>query len=358
VVGLRSHERQERHEHEQDKNDDASVHTVKLAYIYLLAQIQLCLLMIVSANGFLDIELRHLAALQAVAEEGSFGRAAKRLGYTQSAISQQIAALERIVDARLVERPGGPRRVYLTEAGEMLLRHADGIVARLHAAQADLAALARGAAGPLRIGTYQSVGNKILPALLRRFSAQLPDVQIELRESHADDELLSAVERGELDLTFTMLPPTEGPFETLELMRDPYVLLVPATSPLAGKRHVSLREIGQQPLVTNKACRSVEEVHAHLRARGIEPNVTFRSDDNGTVQGVVAAGLGVALVPRLTVDETDAHVAVIDLVGRVPDRIIGVAWHRDRFRTQAAEAFAAEAHTLCAELSAGKPVAA
>ena len=81
-----------------------------------------------SANGFLDIELRHLAALQAVSEQGSFGRAATRLGYTQSAISQQIASLERIVGTRLVERPGGPRRVFLTEAGLMLLRHADGIV--------------------------------------------------------------------------------------------------------------------------------------------------------------------------------------------------------------------------------------
>jgi DNA-binding transcriptional LysR family regulator len=311
-----------------------------------------------SANGFLDIELRHLAALQAVSEEGSFGRAATRLGYTQSAVSQQIATLERIVDAKLVERPGGPRRVYLTEAGRLLLRHADGIVARLHAAQADLAALARGDAGPLRIGTYQSVGNKILPALLRRFSAQLPEIQIELRESHADDELLVAVERGELDLTFTMLPPIEGPFEVLELMRDPYVLLVPADSPLAGKGQVSLREIGEQPLVSNRFCRSVEQVHDHLRARGVQPQVIFRSDDNGTVQGVVAAGLGVALVPRLTVDETDPSVAVIDLGGRVPDRMIGLAWHRDRFRTQAAEAFAAEAQALCAELAAEKPVAA
>jgi molybdate transport repressor ModE-like protein len=311
-----------------------------------------------SANGFLDIELRHLAALQAVAEEGSFGRAATRLGYTQSAISQQIATLERIVDAKLVERPGGPRRVYLTEAGQMLLRHADGIVARLHAAQADLAALARGAAGPLRIGTYQSVGNKILPVLLRRFSARLPEIQIELRESHADDELLAAVERGELDLTFTMLPPTEGPFEVLELMRDPYVLLVPADSPLAGKRQVSLREIGEQPLVSNRACRSIEQVHEHLRARGVQPQVIFRSDDNGTVQGVVAAGLGVALVPRLTVDESDPAVAVVDLGGRVPDRLIGIAWHRDRFRTHAAEAFSAEAQALCVELAAEKPVAA
>jgi DNA-binding transcriptional LysR family regulator len=311
-----------------------------------------------SANGFLDIELRHLAALQAVAEEGSFGRAATRLGYTQSAISQQIAALERIVDAKLVERPGGPRRVYLTAAGQMLLRHADGIVARLHAAQADLEGLARGAAGPLRIGTYQSVGNKILPALLRRFSALLPEIQIELRESHADDELLVAVERGELDLTFTMLPPIDGPFEVLELMRDPYVLLVPAESPLAGKRQVSLREIGEQPLVSNRFCRSIEQVHDHLRARGVQPQVIFRSDDNGTVQGVVAAGLGVALVPRLTVDETDPSVAVIDLGGRVPDRMIGLAWHRDRFRTQAAEAFVAEAQALCAELAAERPVAA
>ena len=311
-----------------------------------------------SANGFLDIELRHLAALQAVSEEGSFGRAATRLGYTQSAVSQQIATLERIVDAKLVERPGGPRRVYLTEAGRMLLRHADGIVARLHAAQADLAALARGDAGPLRIGTYQSVGNKILPALLRRFSAQLPEIQIELRETHVDDELLVAVERGELDLTFTMLPPIDGPFEVLELMRDPYVLLVPADSPLAGKRQVSLREIGEQPLVSNRYCRSVEQVHDHLRARGVQPQVIFRSDDNGTVQGVVAAGLGVALVPRLTVDETDPSVAVIDLGGRVPDRMIGIAWHRDRFRTQAAEAFVAEAQALCAELAAEKPVAA
>ena len=258
----------------------------------------------------------------------------------------------------LVERPGGPRRVYLTEAGRLLLRHADGIVARLHAAEADLAALARGDAGPLRIGTYQSVGNKILPALLRRFSTQLPEIQIELRESHVDDELLVAVERGELDLTFTMLPPIDGPFEVLELMRDPYVLLVPADSPLAEKRQVSLREIGEQPLVSNRFCRSVEQVHDHLRARGIQPQVIFRSDDNGTVQGVVAAGLGVALVPRLTVDETDPASRVIDLGGRVPDRMIGIAWHRDRFRTEAAEAFVAEAQALCAELSAAKPVAA
>ena len=106
-------------------------------------------------DRWLGVELRHLAALQAVAEEGSFGRAATRLGYTQSAVSQQIATLERLVGVRLVERPGGPRPVSITEAGTVLLRHADGIVARLRAAQADLAALqtarpARCASAPTR----------------------------------------------------------------------------------------------------------------------------------------------------------------------------------------------------------------
>src|ERR687891_1848419 len=111
---------------------------------------------IMRTDGWLGVELRHLAALQAVAEEGSFGRAAEHLGYTQSAVSQQIQALERIVGERLVERPGGPRPVSLTEAGELLLRHAEAIVARLSAAQADLAALSAGAAGPLRVGVFQS----------------------------------------------------------------------------------------------------------------------------------------------------------------------------------------------------------
>src|SRR5919206_1679384 len=103
-------------------------------------------------DRWLGIELRHLIALDAVAREGSFGRAATSLGYTQSAVSQQIAALERIVGARLVERPGGPRPVSLTEAGELLLRHSEAIAARLAAAQADPGAPPRGGGGVLRVG--------------------------------------------------------------------------------------------------------------------------------------------------------------------------------------------------------------
>jgi DNA-binding transcriptional LysR family regulator len=306
-------------------------------------------------DGWLGIELRHLAALQAVADNGSFGRAAKQLGYTQSAISQQIAALERIVGQRLIDRPGGPRPVGLTEAGALLLTHAEAINARLRAAQADLEALGAGDAGPLRVGTYQSVGARILPELLRSFTAEWPKVDIRLVESTDDRELLELVERGEVDVSFCVFPLEPGPFEALELMRDPYVLVVPADSPLATReKPPSLREILTMPLISYRSCRTTQRVEERLRMAGQEPEVVFRSDDNGTVQALVAAGVGVALVPQLTLDPADESIAVVELGDRVPPRLIGIAWHSDRQLTTAAHAFVDAARALChsRELSA------
>src|SRR5205085_12004124 len=115
------------------------------------------------ADRWLGLELRHLAALKAVAEEGTFARAGARLGYTQSAISQQIAALERIAGARLLERPPGRRPDGLTAAGKVVLRHGAAMLARGHAVEADLAAAADGTTGTLRLGIYQSVGVHVLP---------------------------------------------------------------------------------------------------------------------------------------------------------------------------------------------------
>jgi DNA-binding transcriptional LysR family regulator len=304
---------------------------------------------IMQTDNWLGLELRHLAALKAVAQEGTFGRAAARLGYTQSAISQQIATLEKIVGQRLIDRPGGPRPVSLTEAGRVLLRHVEGISARLRAAQADLAALGAGDAGPLRIGTYQSVGAKILPTLLPQFKASWPQVEVTLVESANDNDLIELVERGELDLAFVMLPVRAGPFEVAELMRDPYVLLVQAGSPLAKReRPPALREIAELPLIGHRQCRTTHEIESRVRMSGREARIVFRSDDNGTVQGLVAAGMGAALVPRLTVDESDPSITVIELGERLPPRLIGIAWHRDRLRTPAAEAFAEAAADVCA----------
>ena len=310
------------------------------------------------SDRWLGLDLRHLVALKAVADEGSFGRAAERLGYTQSAVSQQIAALERIVGLRLIERPGGPRPISLTEAGRILLRHAEAIEARLQAAKADMSALEAGDAGRLRVGTFQSVGAKIIPRLLRRFSENHPQVEVVLRESQDEGELLEMIERGELDLTFWTLPVAAGPYETVELLRDPYVLVVPAGSPLASlKRAPTLKEIVLQPLIGFNRCSAMDHVESQLASTGRAPNIVFRSDNNGTVQGLVGAGVGLSISPRLTVDEEDPSVEVIDLHGRIPARVIGLVWHSDRHRSAAAQAFADSAVAVCSELSA-EPAAA
>src|SRR6266550_5187129 len=150
-------------------------------------------------DRWLGVELRHFLALEAVARERSFAKAAVALGYTQSAVSQQIATLERLVGQKLVERPGGPKPVSLTEAGRLLLTHAEAIAARLAAAQADLNALGAGEAGTLRVGVFQRVGQRILPEVMRRFIAAWPKVDVALTESADDTKLLELVERGGLD---------------------------------------------------------------------------------------------------------------------------------------------------------------
>jgi DNA-binding transcriptional LysR family regulator len=302
-------------------------------------------------DRWLGIELRHLAALQAVAEQGTFRAAADRLGYSQSAVSQQIATLERIVGAKLIERPGGPRKVFLTDVGRLVLRHAEAIVARLQAAQADTARIAAGGLGRLRVGTYQSVGEQILPALVPRFQAARPGVEMSLIESGSDDELLAQVERGDLDLAFALLPLPEGPFAFTELMHDPWMLLVPIDSPLANRDEpVSLDELANLPLIGARLHRCRMHVDAHFRACGLEPSYVFRSDENGTVHGLVAAGMGVGIVPQLAVDPRDQRVVALQLGSNLSPRVIALAWHRDRHHSPAAEAFVDLASQLCAEL--------
>src|SRR6185436_14867203 len=178
----------------------------------LLGQVEVFMATITQPDQWLGVEVRHFAALDAVAREGSFGRAADRLGYTQSAVSQQIATLEKIVGETLIERPGGPRAVSLTEAGELLLRHAEAIVARLEAARADMAALRAGETGALRVGTYQSVGARVLPVVMRRFLADWPGIELGLSEPATDPDLYAAIESGSVDLAFGSPPLPDGPF--------------------------------------------------------------------------------------------------------------------------------------------------
>jgi DNA-binding transcriptional LysR family regulator len=297
-------------------------------------------------NDWLGVEMRHFAALEAVSRTRSFGGAARELGYTQSAVSQQIAQLERIVGQQLFHRPGGPRRVEPTEAGLLLLGHADAIVAQLDSARADMAALAEGEVGSLRVGIYQSVGARLLPTLVRRFRAQWPRVAVSVREESAAADLLRLLEHGELDLTFAELPLREGPFEWAELLQDPYVLLVSARSELADLDAApSFRDVAKLPLIGR---RSTDEPERFLAGRVPDLNVIFRTDDNGTLTALVAENLGVSIEPRLVVDPRDRDVKMLPFGSRIPPRTLVLAWHRDRYRSQAAQAFVELAREVAA----------
>jgi len=287
---------------------------------------------------WLGIELRHLAALQAVADEGSFNRAAAELGYTQSAISQQIAALERIVGQRLVDRGNRGHTVKPTDAGRVLLRHTRSILSELSAAHADLASLAEGEGGRLRIGVYESAGARLLPSLLREFLFSRPDVRLDLVETIADPELLDLLAAGELDLAFAILPLLDGPFEVHPLLSDPYLLVVGEESPLAGTSAPSLVELAGLPLVCLKDCRSADHAISLLEATSVQPEVVFRAAETGTVEGLVEAGVGVALLPSLAFSGRPGLVA-LRLGELIPPRVTALVRHRERELPRAAEEF-------------------
>jgi molybdate transport repressor ModE-like protein len=335
---------------QQQQDEECDFHAWIIAERVLLGQVEVLMSTITQSDQWFGVEVRHFAALDAVAREGSFGRAADRLGYTQSAVSQQIATLEKIVGETLIERPGGPRAVSLTEAGKLLLRHAEAIVARLDAARADITALRAGETGTLRVGTYQSIGARVLPAVMRRFMTNWPGIELGLSEPTTDPELYGSIESGELDLAFCSPPLPDGPFEALELMSDPHVLLVPADSALAGRKSASLDDLGDHVLIGSNTCASGNVVEDELRDRGYDVTYAFRSDDNSTVQGLVAAGFGVALVPLLAVSPGDERVRAIRLVPKVPRRVVAVMWHRDRHRSPAARAFVEIAREVSADV--------
>lgn len=303
-----------------------------------------------------DVSLRQLLSFQAVAEQGSFHGAAEALEYTQSAVSQHVASLEAALGVRLFDRGRGRRTVTITEAGTLLLRHVTAISSRLQAARADLLAYVAGEYGTLRIGVYSSVGSKLLPAIVQRFGERWPGIAVELSEA-PDQGLLDLVELGRLDLTFGSLPLPDGPFEAVELVRDPWQLLAAVGSRASRiPANAPLRTIAAQRLIGFRSSGSTEAIERLMRSRGHEPQFVFRSEDNATVQAMAGAGLGVALMPVLAVAPGDPSIVVIPT--DLPPRRVALIWHRERYRPPAARAFVEIARHVCAEHAAelGLPV--
>ncbi len=285
------------------------------------------------------LNVRHLAAFSAVAETHSFARAAELLGYTQPAVSQQVAALERMVGQRLFERSSGRQEAALTDAGLLLLGHVRAVTDRLAVARQDLRDLDAGAAGTLRVGAFQSALARLLPRILQRYQSVLPRVDVEVLETTTDHALLDDLRRGAVDFAFALLPLREDEFEYRELLHDGFVLV----SRVGGPRPARLDSLGDLsgiPLITFRTCRSAAALTSLLETQAADLRIVFRSDDNAAIKEMVRAGLASAILPELWMTlggNEGLEIASLDHL--VPPRVIVLAWRKGRQLTAAQQAF-------------------
>jgi DNA-binding transcriptional LysR family regulator len=248
------------------------------------------------------IDMRRLRVLHAVSAYGSVTAAAAALGYSAPAVSQQLAALEREVGMRLTERAG--RGLELTPAAMILVGHTDALLARLEAAESDLAALRDQVAGRVTLTAFPSAAASFVSAAWAALAGSAPQVRIELTEMEPE-ESLPAVLRGEADVAvaheYDLLPrPLDPLFERRELLGDPVMLAVPAAHPLAGGDAVPLSALAGLPFLAPRDTTSCAEMIQRACARaGFVPRVVARATDFGVLLSLVAAGAGVTLVPAL-----------------------------------------------------------
>jgi DNA-binding transcriptional LysR family regulator len=302
-----------------------------------------------------DVEIRQLRALQAVAEEGSFGKAAERLGFTQSAISQQIAGLERAVGDKVFDRQGGPRRAELTPTGSVLLGYAHAMLAQLQLAEDGLRSLRAGDVGRLVVGSFQSVSVNILPAVVGRLRSERPGLMVRAFEDDGNDELERMLLSDELDLSFLVGMPDDPAIEAWPLLVDPFVLVSAASAPPLSCHPSALHGL---PMIGQPNCSCQGAIDESLREYDVEPDYVFRSADNGAVQAMVRAGMGSAVMPLLAVDMNDRGVVVSALNPPLTPRTVVLAKRRSRTLIPAADRFLELARAVCDALQLSDTLAA
>jgi DNA-binding transcriptional LysR family regulator len=289
------------------------------------------------------LNVARLRVLSEVARCGSFSGAADALSYTQSAISQQIAALESETGMTLLDRL--PRGVQLTGAGRTLVEHTEGILARVRAAEEELSAIAGLRGGELRMASFPTAGATLMPVAIARFRASYPEVRLTLAEGEPE-EIEPRLRAGEFDLAlvFEFSVPEGAPGASGEerpegaaqsapssvdgaserrvaLLEDPMYLALPREHRLARRGSLRLEDLsGQAWVQTSASSACARHVVRCCHAAGFEPEVAFESDDYQTVQGLVAAGVGVALIPELALSVVREDVVVHALSPHPPGR--------------------------------------
>lgn len=262
------------------------------------------------------LDVRRLRVLREVARCGSFSGAAEALGYTQPAISRHVALLERETGARLLERrPGGVR---LTDAGELLVGHADAVLARLRDAEEDLDALLGLRAGKLRMSTITSAAATMVPLAIVEFRRRLPDVELSVSMVEPPG-VVALLRAGEVDLslcndeTVLELPDLDG----VLLFEEPLLVALPRQHRLASRRQVRLGELAEERwmLGTSDACPDADRFVRACHEEGFDPRIAFHNDDYTAVLGFVGAGVGVAPVPDMVARNASPDVRICAVRG-------------------------------------------
>ena len=282
-----------------------------------------------------------MKVLREVAAHGSFSAAAEALSFTQSAVSQQVAALEREAGAKLLER--GSRGVRLTDAGRALVSHADVILARIEDAEEELAALAGLRGGRLRIASFQSAGATLVPHAVKAFHDRHPKVELSMIEAEPDEAQVR-LRTGDIDLAlvydFEPLPDTLGDdLELTHLIDDRYDAVLAVDHPLAGRKRIRLADLADEPWIASSpqcGCRGITDRACH--DAGFDLSVAFEADETMAAQALVAAGVGVTIFPRLALNPLHPGVVSRALGPSAPVRRIWAARPAEGYRSPASEA--------------------
>jgi DNA-binding transcriptional LysR family regulator len=287
------------------------------------------------------LDVKRLRVLREVSARGSFSAAAEALAYTQSAVSQQIAVLEREAGTVLVER--NARGVRMTEAGRALVRHADVILARLADAEAELDAIAGVRGGRLRMVSFPTAGATIAPRAIGIFRDRYPDVEVTLAPREPD-EGLECLKAGECDIALTVEagfePIADTAIDRHHLLDDPMYVCVAADHPAATKRRLKLRDLADEAWImgVTRTCPDGLILQRACEVAGFEPRLAFQSDDYVAIQGFVAAGVGVCFIPDLALVAVRDDVVIRRLEGRAPVRHVLAATLAGGFVSPAAAA--------------------